>query len=121
MSGRSILAVQLAQALPDWQIVSDARQIDTVQRPGACILWTEKVTRPAKLGLDYMQDEITLWVLTPVDRPQDIENSLDDLLLAVFEALETLEQFAWTEAERGVLAEKFHGWRVPITCMYKIN
>lgn len=121
MNGRKQLHQALTAALPGWQIVSDARQLDSVRRPGACVLWTEKLSRPAKLGLDWAQDEITLWVLTASDKPADIEDDLDDLLLSVLEVLEPLESFGWTEAERGVLAEQFHGWRVPLICLYKIT
>ncbi len=121
MNARTLLHDALHDALAGWQIVADARAIDTVRRPGAAVLWTEKVTRPAKLGLDYAETTMVLWVLTAVDNPAVIEDDLDDLLLAVFEALEPLEWCGWTEAERGVLNEKFNGWRVSVTCLNKIT
>lgn len=121
MTGRSLLAGELAAALPGWLIVSDARQIDTVPNPGACVLWTARRSRPAKLGLDWLLDELTLWVLTPATKPARIEDDLDELLQQVMEALEPLQAFAWTDAERGVLADKFDGWRLTVTCTYQIT
>lgn len=122
MTGRKLLALELKAALPAaWVIVSDARQLTTVQAPGACVLWTQKRSRPAKLGLDWLLDEITLWVLTSADKPARIEDDLDELLETVLEALEPLPAFVWTEAERGVLADQFNGWRLTVTCTYKIG
>lgn len=121
MTGRKLLAGALAAALPAWQIVSDARALDGVRKPGAAVLWTAKRTRPDKLSLDLLQDEIVLWVLTAADRPADIEDDLDTLLEAVMHALEPLPWAAWTDAERGTLDETFPGWRITVSCAYRIE
>jgi len=121
MSGRQLLAAALTAALPSWQIVSDARALDGVRKPGAAVLWTARRTRPDKLTLDLVTDEIVLWVLTASDKPADIEDDLDALLQAVMEALEPLEWCAWTDAERATLDETFPGWRLTVTAAYTIT
>lgn len=121
MSGRKLLADALRAALPAWQIVSDARALDGVRKPGAAVLWTARRTRPDKLTLDLLMDEITLWVLTASDRPADIEDDLDGLLGDVMRALEPLEWCAWTEATRGTLDETFPGWQLTVSCAYRIE
>lgn len=121
MNARTMLRDALSEALTAWQVVADARAIDTVRRPGAAVLWTEKITRPPKLGLDYAETTMVLWVLTAVDNPALIEDDLDGLLLDVLAVLEPLQWCGWVEAERGVLAEKFNGWRVTLTCLNKIT
>jgi len=121
MTGRPMLAAALAAGLPDWLIVSDARQLDTARKAGTCVLWTQRRTRPAKLGLDVLTDELTLWVLTATTDPAKIEDDLDDKLNQVLTVLEPHQAFAWTEADRGTLADKFEGWRLTITCLYRIT
>lgn len=121
MSGRSELAVALKDALPGWQIVSDARALDSVRKPGAAVLWTVSHRRAPALGLDWFQDEVALWVLTPTDKPADIEDDLDDLLLQLLEALEPLASFAWEVAERGQLNDRYDGYRLAVTCLSKLE
>lgn len=121
MSGRRLLAALIAAAMPAWQVVSDARAIDSVRRSGAAVLWTSRRSRLDKLGLDWLQDEVTVWIVTGVDKPEDIEDDLDDLLLDLMAALEPADSYVWSDAERGVLAEKFQGWRMTVTCVYQIE
>lgn len=121
MTGRAQLHQALAAALPGWLIVSDSRAIDGLRAAGNIVLWSARVARPEKLGLDVLQNELTLWVLTGLDDPTKTEDNLDHLLTQVFEALEPLAAFSWSEAERGVLAEKFDGWRIPITSLTTIT
>lgn len=121
MSGRKLLADALKTALPAWQIVSDARTLDGVRKPGAAVLWTARRLRPDKVTLDLLTDEITLWVLTATDRPADIEDDLDQLLDLAIEVLESLDWCVWAEATRGVLAETWHGWQLTVTCNYRIT
>ena len=121
MSGRKLLKAALTAALPGWQIVADARALDGIRKPGAVVLWTARRTRPAKLQLDVVTDEVTVWILTATDKPADVEDDLDELFTAVADALEPLDWCAWTEAERGTLADRYEGWRLTITCLYTIT
>ena len=121
MSGRQLLKAALEAALPGWQIVADARALDSIRKPGAAVLWTARRTRPAKLNLDVVTDEVTLWILTATDKPADVEDDLDDLFTAVTAALEPLDWCIWTDAERGTLADRYEGWRLTITCLYNIS
>ncbi|MFT3832877.1 MAG: hypothetical protein QM711_06090 [Micropruina sp.] len=121
MSGRKLLADALRAALPTWQVLSHTGQLDSVRQPGAVVLWTSRRTRAPKLGLDWFADEVELWVLTATDKPALIEDDLDALLLAVMQALEPLGSFAWETAERAVLADVYDGYRMTITCMWRVQ
>ena len=121
MSGRQLLKAALETALPAWQIVADARALDGIRKPGAAVLWTARRTRPAKLNLDVVTDEVTLWILTATDKPADVEDDLDDLFATLTAALEPLDWCIWTDAERGTLADRYEGWRLTITCLYNIT
>lgn len=121
-TGRTVLARALRHGLgPDMQIVSDARAVDSVKQPGACVLWTSRRIRQDLNGFEQIQDEVTLWVLTATDAPSKLEDSLDTLLLQVLWVIESQNAFTWTEAERGVLADKFDGWRLTIQCISHIE
>lgn len=119
-SGRTLLADALREGLPGWQILSDARVLDSVKQPGACVLWTAKRAKVPSLGLHWFQDDVTLYVLTASDRPELVEDSLDELLLTVAQVLEPLSGFHWDTAERATLDEKWLGYRIPVTCVVQV-
>ena len=121
MNGRQLLAEALKQQMAGHQIVSDARQLDSVRSPGAVVVWTQLRKRAVLNGFTMLTDDVVVWVLTPATKPEEIEDSLDGLLLEVLEVLESLPQFTWDQAERGVLSDKFDGFRITAECAYKIN
>ncbi len=118
MTGRVLLAQALGAALEGWQIVADARVLDSVKRPGACVLWTSKRQRLSDKGTGWYLDEVTLWVLTATDKPDQLEDDLDALLMAATEALEPLDAFHWESAERGNLNDRFDGYRLTVSCVF---
>lgn len=120
-NGRTILAAALREQLTGWQVVSDARQLDSVRNPGAAVVWTQMRKRMELNGFEMLTDEVVVWILTAATKPEDIESSLDVLLLEALEVLEGLPEFSWDQAERGVLSEKFDGWRLSVACAYKIG
>ena len=121
MSGRKLLADALKAALPSWQVVSDARALDSVRKPGACVLWTADREKAPALGLHWFKDAVRLWVLTASDKPSEIEDDLDDLLLQAMEALEPLDAFAYERWERGTLNDVFSGYFTDVTCLFSVT
>lgn len=119
-SGRTLLADALREGLPGWQVLSDARVLDSVKMPGACVLWTSKRAKAPSLGLGWFMDEVVLYVLSATDKPELIEDALDDLLIQVAQVLEPLDAFHWESAERATLDEKWLGYRIPVTCFVQI-
>ena len=120
MSARTQVRDALKAQLTGWQIVADPRQLDVVTKPGAAVLATMKMTRPATYEFNYVQNDLVLWVLTATTKPELIEDDLDDLLLAALAVLEGIEGVLWTEAERGVLSETFEGWKVTLSCGFPL-
>lgn len=118
-TARVQLSEALREVLTDWQIVSDARVLDSVRKPGACVLWTSKRSRNPAGGTRWFTDEVVLWVLSAADAVA-LEDDLDALLLRVMEVLEPLAWANWTEAERGQLMERFEGYRLTVTCSFPI-
>lgn len=118
LTGESVLSSVVQPPLA-WQIVSDARQLDSVRKPGAIVLWTQTRRKAPALGLSWFADEVTLQVLTAADKPDVIEDDLDDLLWQVQQALEPLTAFAWETADRVAVQDAFHGWQMTITCCWK--
>lgn len=119
MSGRNTLAasIKTALALP---VVSTARPIDVVQKSGAVVLWTSERRRVAVQGLTHLQDTIPVWILSGAD-VEHLEDDLDDLLLKLLEVIEAQDSFSWDTARRAVLADKWDGWVVDVTCVYSVD
>jgi hypothetical protein len=115
MSARKALRDALSAALEGWQLVSDPRSLDSVRKPGAVVLGTNKRTRVPALGLGWFTEELTLWVLTATTKPELIEDDLDGLLLQVLEVLEPLEWASWDTADRMVLADAYDGYKLTVT------
>lgn len=121
-SARKLLASKLAAAPRQWTVIEDARAIDTVRKDGACVLWTSKRSRVMEMNRPtYLRDDVTLWALTGASDPTRIEDDLDELLLAVLDVIEAEKSFTWSEAERGQLEDKFPGWRVTVSALYRIT
>lgn len=118
---RSTLGAILRDKLEGWTIVDTARQLDSIPKPGAVVLWGSKRTSSQTNGLPFLVDEVTLWVLTAADKPDAVEDDLDALLETVLEAIEDAPAFAWTEAERGVLADRWQGWQLTLTAVQNIT
>lgn len=121
MSGRRMLTEALSAALPSWQVLSHPMQLDAVRQPAAAVLWTQKRSRAPQMDLTWFQDEITLWILTATDKPSLIEDDLDDLLVQVMTALAAHSAFYWDTAERDVLADTFHGYRLTVQCVWQLE
>ena len=119
-SGRKVLSDALKVSLPGWLVLSTARSLDNVSK-NTCVLWTAKRKRDEQIQMSLLTDEIELWVFVPTDNVDKIEDDLDDALLEVMEALEQNNAFAWQEAERGVLADKFSGWHLTVTCINNVT
>lgn len=120
MSGRTVLRDALTAGLTGWQVVSDPRALDSVRKPGAVVLGTNKRTRTPTLGLGWFTEELTLWVLTATTRPDQIEDDLDALLLQVLQVLEPLDSVRWDVAERLVLADTYDGYKITITTLVQL-
>lgn len=120
-SGRTLLAGALREAYPSWQIVDTPRAVDSVRKPAAAVLWSERRTRQELQKLTLMAETVVMWVLTASDDPKAIEDDLDELLMAALAVVEATPQLSWTETNRGVLNDKFEGWRIEIQAAYKIT
>jgi hypothetical protein len=113
MSARLALAAALKAALPAWQIVH-GRVLDTVRKPGCVLLAPVSKRKVPAFGLGWFTETLDLWVLTASEGIA-VEDDLDALLLDVLEVLEPLEWATWDQAERLVLADTYHGYKLTIS------
>jgi len=118
VSARAALEEALKAGLLGWQVVS-GRQLDVVRKPGAVLLAPVKKARVPALGLGWFTETVALWVLTASEGPA-VEDDLDALLLEVLEVLEPLEWATWDEAERLVLEDTFHGYKLTISATVQL-
>ena len=113
MTVRALLAAALTAELPaTWRVIAWADSLDRVDpnRP-VVMLYRNRVT-PTNAGFKTREHEITVWLLEPRANPGAADDALDANLDRLLEAVDTIPGVRWTEAERGVWAEAFHGYKL---------
>lgn len=111
---RDFLTEQLKPLLPEgWRWVPFQRNVDALDV--MTVLW--KQTRMAPLPEAPVSWVRVEGVLTVVSPNQDIERSeaaLDDAVLDLVLALDSLPRIGWTEANKVLVADQYFGWDVSI-------
>lgn len=120
-SARRLLATALEAGLPyGWQVTGYPTTLDNVTRP-TVMVWTSRLEPSNQIGRDRVMVTLDVWVLTGITAPGQADDALDAQLLAVLAVLHGLEWIDWTSAERGVLEDKYHGYRLSTTAVLKIG
>lgn len=120
MSARTDLAAALTTALPAFRVSGFNDQIDAVVRP-TVMLWQSSLERLEQIGHDRLRVTLDLWVLTGREDPEKADDALDDAMELVVAALLPLTWVDWTNAERGVFLERFHGYKLTVTAVAQIG
>lgn len=121
MTGRQIIGAAIRASRPDWNVVETARRLDAISRPTA-IVWPTTMTRVEQHGVDWLQTSLEVWIVTsPTTTPATLETVLEDLAVQLLDVLEAAPEVSWDTAERGVLDETFHGWKVTATTVHRIE
>lgn len=121
-TGRKILADALKAALPNWQIVSDSRVIDSVRSPGACVAWGHEFKRVTRNGKSFLAETVDLYVLGYLtENSTKVEDTLEDELFQVLEVLEPLDSFTWDTITRTTFEDAYPAWKIELTCVFPIN
>lgn len=120
MSARTQLAADLKTGLPTYPVVAYDPTLDVVRKP-TLMLWQDYLTRPERLALSAVQVNLILWVLVGIEDPAKADDALDTALEDVLFALEPIAWVQWEKAERGIFAERFHGYKVTLTAMAAIT
>jgi hypothetical protein len=85
------------------------------------MVWQSTIERYPQITLDRLVVTVELWVLVGSEDPSKADDALDDAVTEVIEALHPITWLNWTVAERGVLIEKFHGYRITAQAIAKIG
>lgn len=120
MNARTALAEALTTALPGFLVRGYALELDAVTRP-TIMLWQTLVERLEQISLDRLKVTLELWVLVGAEDPAKADDALDDALGEVIAALHDLDWIDWTSAERGVLLDRFHGYRITAQAVAQIG
>jgi predicted RNase H-like nuclease len=115
-----MLAEALRKALPTYRVTGYVDQPDAVTRP-TVMLWQSAMERLEQIDLDRVRVTLELWILTGRENPERADDDLDDALEAVLVALQPLSWVAWTQAERGIYAENYHGYRLTAFAVARIG
>lgn len=121
MSARTELATALSAGLPSsYRVVGFNSTLDSVAKP-TVMVWQQTLTRPDDFGLQRVNVTLNLWVLVGQQNSGNADNALDTALEKVLGALQPIDWVEWTTAERGVFAEKFHGYQVTVEAVATID
>lgn len=120
MNARTALSEALTDALPGFRVLGYSQDLDAVTRP-TVMVWTSLIERAEQFGLDRIKVTVELWVLVGNDNPEAANDALDDALEDVLGALQDVDWIDWTTAERGVLFDRFHGYRITALAVAQIG
>lgn len=111
MSVREQLAQALTDGLPGWRVLPYAAEPDALTRP-TVIAWASKLERRPEFGLYRFLVTLEVWVVAPSENLATVDDILDEAFEDVLAVLQPLEWLQWDSAERGVLYDQFHGWKI---------
>lgn len=121
MTPRTRLAADLDQALPSRYVVkartATPDQIDP-RTIAVRVLPASVAPSPTVRGLAYT---LTLWAVTGRTDPDEVDDVLDAALDDLLGALLGLHWLTFDTAERGVMDERWHGYRLTVTCYATIT
>lgn len=120
MNVREQVAAALSAALPGYRVLGYPMDPDAVTRP-TIMMWTSLIERLEQIDLDRLKVTVELWVLVASEDPARVDDALDDALDDVIVALHPIPWLTWSTAERGVLTDRFHGYRITAQAVAKIG
>lgn len=115
-----MLAQALQAALPEARVVGYSADLDAVTKP-TVMLWQALIEHQPQVTLDRLKVTCEAWVLVGNEDPARLNDALDDFLEDVLGALQPLTWVEWTQAERGVLFDRFHGYRLTAVAVAQIG
>lgn len=121
MSTRTQLADALAAALGDGYVVAARTATPDQIAPGAIavrVLPATVASAPQTRGLSYT---LTVWACTGQEDPDTVDDVLDAALDDLLAALLDMPWLTFDGAERGVMDDRWHGYRLTVTCYATIT
>lgn len=120
MSARTQLRAELSNAMPDWRVTGARGILDAANKPSIGV-WQTALNRKPEWQWDHVQVELEVWVVVPTEDPDKADDALDAGLEELLGALQPLTWVDWTSAERGVLGDSLHGYKVAVVMVAKIG
>ena len=117
---RLIAAAALKDASASWNVVSAPRPLDAVVRD-TVLVWTGKLARTSYQGGTYISSTVEVWLLPAGQDGPRFEDRADDMLTTALQAIEASSALTWDEADRGVLADQWHGWHITLTIAHHLT
>lgn len=115
MRAREQVAAALANGLPtNYRVIDHSDSLDRIEAREVVVMVYQNRLRP-HLSSDRRMVDLDVWVLVPHLDPGPADDAADDALDVVTGALDAVPFATWTEAERGVFSESFHGYKITVT------
>lgn len=111
MSLRTEVVAALRTALPAYRITG-LTTLDGVAKP-TLLVWQESLT-PTETFSPRVLARLAVWILVPQSDPGKADDALDAALEDVLGVVQPMDQIGWESAERGVLDETWHGYKLTV-------
>lgn len=113
MSGETVrewLTSQLTPLLPyGWRIAPSLPE--TLK--SVTVVFTQKtITKLQQAPSGHLSNEILITVIDPHSDPVRAENALDDSVLELVTALDSLPGLTWSEARKVIVSDTYLGWDI---------
>lgn len=113
MSARTDLVEALV--LPkEYRVIGYQTSLDRIEVGAVVVMVYRDSVRPATQH-QATTSEMSVWAITPRLNPGTADDDLDDALDVVIAALDAIPGVLWTDAERGVWADVYHGYKITLT------
>jgi hypothetical protein len=114
VDARTQLAGLLEHALPDVDVVVDARSPEQLPRRRVVLL--SRSVDPSPVACPVPVLELEAWAITPLTTPGRADDDVDDFVDDVLDALDDSD-VVWTSCERGLWADAYPCFRITIERM----
>lgn len=116
MSARKQLATALVVHLAPsvYRVIDHQDSVDQIAPTERVVIVYQARVAPTG-GIGVREVSLEVWVLVPAADPALADDQLEASLEDILAALDTVTWAHWTDAERGVYADAFHGYRITVT------
>lgn len=115
VSVRDYLKAELTPLLPTgWKFIPNQRMPETISKTTVVLKHTQ-MERLAEAPLGQLRNTVILTVADPHQDQIRAENALDDSVLELVSAIDTLVPINWTAAQKVLVNDTYLGWDITLT------
>jgi hypothetical protein len=116
---RQYLVDQLKPLLPEkWRWYAYNTNLDNLSTPVA-MLWLQTITRTPEAPMGFRSTTFLLTIVEPKQDPAQREDPLDENLIELVDAIDTIPNVRWTRAERATFQDTYLAFDITLEIITK--